>query len=286
MLLCPACHKHIDDNPEKFSVETLRAYKVAHEARVYRLTELDKNHESKVVIVKARIGGDIVQIPIGDVYEAIAPYYPDDSRFFEIDLSQLNVNDDTFYGAAQEIIRRKVERLIEGGAVPPRIALFALAPIAVLMYLGNILTNKVTVDLFQRHRDTGAWTWKTEGTPVNYIRRRIQEGTDRSRIALILSLSGTIERTPLPPEIDASFSIYEMRLEGQEPTPSFLNTKADLMAFQTRYREAIATIGREHGMIRDSPDGRLLRVDHAPLRRLRQASEDSNQPRTPHRPAS
>jgi hypothetical protein len=40
-----------------------------------------------------------------------------------------------------------------------------------------------------------------------------------------------------------------MGLEGQEPTPSFLNTKADLTAFQTRYREAIATIGREHGMI-------------------------------------
>ena len=59
MLLCPACHKHIDDNPENFSVETLRAYKEAHEARVCRLTELDKNHETKVVILKARIGGDM-----------------------------------------------------------------------------------------------------------------------------------------------------------------------------------------------------------------------------------
>jgi hypothetical protein len=43
---------------------------------------------------------------------------------------------------------------------------------------------------------------------------------------------------------------------------------------------------RAHDLSRDSPDGRLLRVDHAPLRRLRQASEDSNQPRTPDRPAS
>ena len=42
----------------------------------------------------------------------------------------------------------------------------------------------------------------------------------------------------------------------------------------------------EQVLHRDSPDGRLLRFDHAPLRRLRQASEDSNQPRKPHRPAS
>ena len=92
---------------------------------------------------------------------------------------------------------------------------------------------------------------EVRGRAVNYIWRRIQEGTDRSHVALILSLSGTIDRSTLPPEIDATFSIYEMRLEDQEPTPSFLNTKADLIAFQACYREAIATIGREHGMIEE-----------------------------------
>jgi hypothetical protein len=117
------------------------------------------------------------------------------------------------------------------------------------MYLGNILTNKVAVDLFQRHRDSGTWTWKTEGAPAAYTLQRIQEGTDRTHLALILSLSGTINRAALPPLIDASFSIYELRLKDQEPTPTFLNTRTDLMAFQSCYREAIATIVREHGII-------------------------------------
>jgi hypothetical protein len=99
-----------------------------------------------VVIVKARIDGDVVEIPIGDVYAAIAPYYPDDSCFFEIDLTQLEASDDASYGVAQETIRNKIGRLIKDGAMPPRISLFALAPIPVLMFLGNILTNKVTVD--------------------------------------------------------------------------------------------------------------------------------------------
>jgi hypothetical protein len=119
------------------------------------------------------------------------------------------------------------------------------------MFLGKILTNKVTVDLFQRHHDTGAWAWKDVGTPAFYTWRRVQEGTDRSNVAIVLSLSGTANRSSLPPEIDTSFSIYEMGLEGQEPTQMFLNTKADLTAFQARYREAIASIVREHGMIEE-----------------------------------
>jgi hypothetical protein len=119
------------------------------------------------------------------------------------------------------------------------------------MFLGNILTNKVAVDLFQRHRDTGAWTWKSEGVPVAYTLRRIQGGTDHSRVALVLSLSGTIDRSALPPLIDTSSCIYEVALKDQEPTPTFLNTKADLMSFQACYREAIAMIVREHGMIEE-----------------------------------
>jgi hypothetical protein len=42
-----------------------------------------------------------------------------------------------------------------------------------------------------------------------------------------------------------------MGLKGQEPTPMFLNTKADLVAFQASYREAIASIIREHGIIEE-----------------------------------
>lgn len=251
MLLCPACHKHIDGNPDQYSVETLRAYKVAHEERVRRLTGLDKNHETKVVIVKARIGSDIVEIPSGDVWNAIAPYYPDDSKFFEIDLTHLNTSDCTFYDAAQQTVRHRIGRLLEPGAMPQHISLFALAPIPLLMFIGNILTNKVALELFQRHRDTGSWTWKTAGTPAQYATVAVQQGTDPSHVALILSLSGSIDRTTLPPDLDASFSIYETRLENQEPTPGFLNTRADLIAFQAVYRETIARINKDHGMIEE-----------------------------------
>ena len=247
MLVCSQCHKLIDDNPTAYSTETLREYKRAHEERVRLITGLDKNHQTKVLLVKARISDDLVDIVKGDVTTAIAPYYPDDSRFFEIDLTQLRVSDETFYDAAQQTIRTRVQQLLEIG--PAHISVFALAPIPVLIFLGNVLTNKITVDLFQRHRDNGGWKWKNGGTPAEYAYHRLRDGVERSRVALILSLSGEIDRAALPSSIDCSFSIYEIRLENQEATPDFLKTKIDLDAFRLAYRSAIADLRRNHGIL-------------------------------------
>src|SRR4051794_5524465 len=38
MILCPSCHKLIDDNPEKFTQETLDQYKQNHEKEIFHLT--------------------------------------------------------------------------------------------------------------------------------------------------------------------------------------------------------------------------------------------------------
>ena len=39
MLLCPKCHKLIDDNPEEYPVDRLKRDKKEHESRILRLTE-------------------------------------------------------------------------------------------------------------------------------------------------------------------------------------------------------------------------------------------------------
>ena len=78
------------------------------------------------------------------------------------------------------------------------ISLFALAPIPLLVYLGSKLSNKVPVDVFQRHRDTEDWVWKDSGTPAEYHFDKIREGRGRGCIALILSLSGKIKPGGMP----------------------------------------------------------------------------------------
>jgi hypothetical protein len=129
------------------------------------------------------------------------------------------------------------------------ISLFALAPIPILVYLGSRLSNKVPVDLYQRHRDTKNWVWKSKGETVEYEFRSIKGGTDRKSVALILSLSGQIHLEHLPDEIDEKYSVYEITLKDKEPNTDFLKLRQDLQNFETIYRASLAKIMADHGKL-------------------------------------
>lgn len=247
MLLCPQCHKLIDDRPTQFSVETLEKYKQNHESRVRHVTGLGPDLKTTVVQVKAKVAGQAVAIPIAQVTEAVAPRYPNDARGYVIDLTGLEDGGRPFYETAAETIRVRIERLYEPGMdveETRHISLFALAPIPLLMFLGRQLSNKVPVDVYQRHRDTEDWVWKTGCEPAQYRFEAIRRGHDRTKVALVLSLSGTIPLDSLPRDVVEDFTVYELTLASSTPSPAFLRTKEDLNSFKTVYQSGLRTILR------------------------------------------
>jgi hypothetical protein len=162
-----------------------------------------------------------------------------------IDLTKIDDTHGRFTELAAAEIRKRVDRLYEPGMEVDQvrhISLFALAPMPLLMFLGHCLSNKIPVELHQRHRDTKDWLWKTDGLPVEYEERLLRQGTDPSRVALVLSLSGTIDSARLPTSIDATFTIFELTLADQTPNPDFLRRRDDLIAFATTYRRVFAHI--------------------------------------------
>ena len=252
MLLCPQCHKLIDDHPDQYTVVALEKYKEKHEERIYHVTGLGPDLKTSVVQLKARIAGQSVAIPAAQVTEAVAPRYPTDPRGCIIDLTTITAAGKEFVTVAANTIQQRITRLYEPGMdvhETRHISLFALAPIPLLVYLGNQISNKVPVEAYQRHRDTEDWVWKDSGTPVGYRFERLRQGTDRASVALVLSLSGKIHLDSLPKEIDLRFSVYELTLAGIEPNPSFLRRRDDLIKFGETYRLLLRTIAREHGHI-------------------------------------
>lgn len=254
MLLCPRCHKLIDDpgTKEKFTRETLVRHKIEHEERIFRLTAAKPERKTTVVQLLAKVGGQPVAIPKADIWDAVAPMYPADDKGCVIDLSILDDGSDAYYTVAMEKITRSVDSLYNPGMNidPPRhISLFALAPMPLLMFLGHCLSNKTPVDLYQRHRDSQTWAWKTSGPRAQYLLRKVREGTARDRVALVLSLSAPLDFDKLPPHIDATYTIYEISLDSQVPTPLFLRQRQDLEAFRNVYHELLAQVLRDHGSI-------------------------------------
>lgn len=253
MLLCPECHKLIDDNPSDYTRKTLEKYKQRHEDRIYHVTGLGPDLKTTVVQLKANIAGHPVDIPVSQVTEAIAPRYPTDLRGFVINLTGIHGDDQAFLQTAKQNIKRQIELLYAPGMDLERtrhISLFALAPIPLLIFLGRQLSNKIPVDLYQRHRDTGNWTWKTSEDTVEYEFRQLRSGTDRSKVSLVLSLSGTIHPDDLPSKIDDDFYVYEITLRDPTPNPTFLRTKEDLKTFKDAYQACLREIARNHGTLK------------------------------------
>lgn len=249
MLLCQPCHKLIDDDPQTYPVPVLEGYKRQHEERIHHLTGLGPDLKTTIVQLCSRIAGQTVAIPLPQMMKAITPRYPIDKKGYVIDLTAFDNEGADFMSAAQREIEQRMARLYDNGmdlAQTHHISLFAMAPIPLLIFLGSRLSSKVEVDLFQRHRDTEDWTWKTGGNAVEYVIEKQREGTDISKVALLLSLSGKISPASLPAEIDGRFTVYELTLAHGQPTPTFLRTRGDLASFKQAYQTGLRTIGAVH----------------------------------------
>jgi hypothetical protein len=253
MLLCPECHHLVDkERPQDYPRTVLERYKHGHEERIFRLTATQPDRKTTVVQLKSKIGGQAVDIPVAHVREAVAPRYPDDPRGCIIDLTQVDGEGEDFYRAAQETIRRKVQRLYEPGMdveTTQHISLFALAPIPLLVYLGSQLGNKVAVEPYQRHRDTEDWIWKTDGDPVGHKFRRVRQGRNKSKVALLLTLSGPFGVEDLPPAIDKSYYVYEITVAQGSPTPTYLRLRQDLTNFKMVYQQTLRAISKAHPLL-------------------------------------
>ena len=254
MLLCPQCHKLIDTRPQEFSREALEKYKKDHERRIFRLTESKPDRKTTVVVLKARIAGQTIEISKADINDAVSPRYPSDSQGWVIDLTRIHGEDAAFFQTARQTVKADIDRLYATGSdveSTHHLSVFALAPIPLLIYFGNRLGNKVATDLYQRHRDTEDWAWKADGNTVEHKFYCLQTGTDRGKVALLLSLSGRILPETLPRSIDRRFSIYEITLANCTPAPTYLRLKHDLDDFRNVYLQALRVLMSNHGKLEE-----------------------------------
>lgn len=253
MLLCYEHHRLVDViKPQEYPREKLELIKRIHEERIKRLTAIKAENQTTVIRLKAKIGLDPVEISESDIKLALEPYYFPKENQINIDLTELDNNDEGFFHLAKSAIRRKISRLydsqIDSNPVN-HISVFALAPIPLLIFLGNCLSNKIRVDLYQRHRDTEDWRWKADGQLAQFEFNQVKLGTETKNVALIISLTGKIDIADLPNHIDASFSIYEITLKNLPFSPLFLRLKESLDEFKGIYQIALRTIKANHGNI-------------------------------------
>lgn len=264
ILVCRNCHRPIDDGGAvgQYTVEKLREMKRDHEARVRQFTSIGGDRGAHVVRLVGRIRGHQPELRRQTVAEALLaaglfPKFLPDAYWNEIEIDLRTVPEavpSEYARVTTPLLNATLARLDEGVRSNDihRIALFAIARIPVLIYFGAHLDDKVPVSVFQRQRnDEGnAWSWDQDPPPPpTFGTRTIQHGNG-DEVALVVNLSGWIDRSELPPEITEDYTIYEISPHPPaEVGPSLISSPAALASFESEYRTFLARLERDHGKI-------------------------------------
>lgn len=255
MLVCTKHHTLIDSKEHvgEYPTQLLREQKRLHEERIAIVSAYLPEHKTSIVRLKSNIAGDVVDVSMAHIREAISPRYPVDLGGIEIDLTYIRASENaTYYRTMADAITQRIAGLYAPGMETDpvqHVSVFALGPIPLLVHLGRCLSNKVPCDIYQRHRDSEDWKWKGEGDEVRYTVSVLNRHSS-DKVALVLSLSGKILERDLPKRVVSEFTVYEITLKGMTPSPSFLRTRSNAEGFNAAYRDLLRTIRETHGAVK------------------------------------
>ena len=255
ILLCQRCHKEIDDDTDRYSVELLHRWKQEHEDRIEIQTSHSKDIcKSTVVLFTVKIRDRITPINRAAYRNAMFPKYPVDEGI-KIDNQDFDRHgDESEWEAYARVIERKIRTCVEEGIDEKKIkhfSVFAIGPMPLLMFLGKCIGDTIPADLYQSHRnikDTSqTWSWQQEErkTQTSYIVKPIKVTEDSENVAIVLGLSDTVEKDKYANLIDDTFSIYEITIEN--PSPHFLKNPKQLEHFSYEYRKLLNQVQATHG---------------------------------------
>lgn len=164
LLLCPECHTEVDKNPQKYTVEILREMKWRHERRIRILTQITDDRECLLVSFVAPIAKRTFHLTQDDMAVSLSRSYYFSGQENRIDLS---INSDIKDGEAVKlqanILQGRFTTFVKPRLEEQRrtVAVFALAPIPLLIYLGTLFPTGTRLLIFQKLRNStiSEWYW-------------------------------------------------------------------------------------------------------------------------------
>lgn len=244
MLMCAKCHKTIDDNPDMYPVERLQEMKRNHENRVYWLTEFDKVQKSYMVGYFANISDYQPEFDNAHFCRALVSdkKIPSERYIKLIGSNNMLFNDGTkeFYFVQEGIIEQGIERVVKQCIHENEsVSIFALAPIPLLMKLGEKLSDIANISVFQCHRKEDKWSWERDNKDtVTYIIESPKQ-INQKKVALNISLSADIIDSRIR-NVVGEMPTYKITIE--KPNRGFVTNKAIVDEYIKTFRNCLEQI--------------------------------------------
>ncbi len=257
ILLCEEHHKLIDNKNEEacFTIERLQEMKKKHEQRIKSLTSMHADREVQPLIFTAPIGINFdPNISEEEVDTALLEegYYPAGEPRLINPKPSYSDSFDHFYTDVKKAIDTEIDQFKKSKMYKKPVAVFALAPIPALAYLGASLGEIKNPMVFARHRDrqspNSAWLWDRDDIASANPLKIIPPDTEvhqHKQVALLLCLSARIPHEQCSREFDGDVDIWEITCE--DPSNTMLRSRDQLVEFRRCFHEALSRIKHLYG---------------------------------------
>ena len=253
LLLCHSCHRAIDSkgHRDEYSVEFLRARKAEHERRVREVTDFPTLRPATVLRVHGPIRSSISPPTAEQISHALLHSgltgLDADTRNGRFDVSiDHSEKEEWSWQAARSQIDKRVAQIYEAiaGEDTRVVAVFAIAPIPTLVYLGSRLDDKVETVLFPRQRvdNYSTWSWpKNPPPPVRFETSCEAKSSVPDDIVAVINVSGTVSPSRIPTRLQ-NFPVITVAPVDETPRPDLIGSLDTLNEFGSAWRAALATV--------------------------------------------
>lgn len=241
LLLCYDCHKEIDETRiQDYPPELLKKMKADFEEFVVKATNIERIKPTIALKYSANLHGQ--RLLVTGIQKAL---FPDKVIAQEVDLTLKNssffVGDSQFWA----IEEKNLERIFSNRVVPVienyqngfiNISVFAIAPIPLLVKLGELLSNKHNIDVYQLKKSPIlTWEWENTDDDIEYETCHIQICENPRKIILIFSLSGLVKHDDVKKVLPWDNTTV-IEIKTNEPFDDFLRSEKQLEKFVRCYR--------------------------------------------------
>lgn len=250
MLMCADHHKLIDTNVDEYPVERLKAMKVAHEEKLDRICSLFTVPKTEIVRFVSPIKGtQTANIDYNLAAKAVLPNKHPASPYG----IQMPIKSSYKYKSKEywDDCINQLEYQFQNALYNPYIQLhrsnfsiFPIAPIPLIIKLGELIGDKLPCDIYQKTRVPDTWEWQSVELTNTFTIESKEYNQESESVALAISLTNEISDDRIP-QIDKYRSIYKITASKLEV--DCIKSISDLSAFWHTYQSVCEEILNLYG---------------------------------------
>lgn len=123
------------------------------------------------------------------------------------------------------------------------VAVFALAPMPILFFLGTLLNDQFNAKVFQCHRTGHKWRWPDDNTTVDYKFLK-SKSSNSGKIALVIDLSAEVTDDRVTSVLGDNVNIYHLTISS--PNRAFVTNETVQDDFVASFRNALECVKNEN----------------------------------------